>query len=171
MQPLSLRILQILNEEHLKMVGLLERLEGFFEKHGPDQMPGSDDTAAKELLVELRDIMETEIDHHYDFEEKHLFPRFMGMGGEGIADMLKDEHDAIRPLAISLRKQLEEALENGFSEDTWRQFHALGTEMAEREIFHIQKEEMGFLPGLQQMLNPSDDQPLLDAYAKIKGET
>ncbi len=170
MQPLSLRILQILNEEHMKMVGQLERLEGFLENHGPDQMPDSGDAETRDLLVELRDAMETEIDYHYDFEEKHLFPRFIGMGGEGIADMLKDEHDAIRPLAIALKKQLEDVLENGFNRELWLRFNSTGAELAEREIFHIQKEEMGFLPGLQQMLNSSDDQPLIDEYAKIKGE-
>ncbi len=42
-------------------------------------------------------------------------------------------------------------------------------DVAEREAFHIQKEEMGLLPALDQMLDEDEDGPLQMAYVEMKG--
>ena len=168
MQHLSLQILQTLHKEHLAIMSLLERLESLLRQNGPDQAPPADDGNFKSILDELVAIMEKEISHHYSFEEEHLFPRFSELADAGIPMMLKGEHDAIRPLAQNITALARQAQAGGFTAETWRQFHALGEELVEREVFHVQKEEMGFLPGLQQLLDPSEDSALVAAYEEKK---
>ncbi len=168
MQHLTLRILQILHEEHMNMVSLLERFEALLEKHGPASPPPPDDAETLDVLGKLETLLKIEISNHYNFEESQLFTRFATMGGEGIAMMLKDEHDTIRPLAVRITELTVGGPAEVITVDAWREFHELGTELAEREIFHVQKEEMGFLPGLQQFLDPSEDQELVDIYKNMK---
>ena len=114
--------------------------------------------------------MENEIGCHYAFEEEHLFPRFSQLADAGIPMMLQGEHDAIKPLAKRITDLAQGAFANGFNADSWGEFHSFGQELVEREVFHVQKEEMGFLPGLQQMLDPAEDASLVAAYAKLKGD-
>lgn len=168
MQHLSLHILQTLHQEHLAIMSLLERLEDLLGQNGPDRAPAAGDTRVKSILEELVNVMKNEISNHYAFEEEHLFPRFSRLADSGIPMMLKGEHDAIRPLAKRITELAHAALTPGFTAETWREFHSFGMELVEREVFHVQKEEMGFLPGLQQMLDPAEDPALVAAYAAIK---
>lgn len=168
MNHLSLQILLTLHNEHMAIISVLERLEALLEENGPDQPPLANDKNTGDILLELANIMEKEIGCHYAFEEEYLFPRFSQMASAGIPMMLKGEHDAIRPLAKLISGQALAAKTNGFDADSWRKFHALGRELVEREVFHVQKEEMGFLPGLQHMLDPNEDPALTAAHAKMK---
>ena len=83
--------------------------------------------------------------------------------------MLGSEHEAIRPLARRLVGLAREAAATGFSAETWAEFHRLGGQLVEREVFHVQKEEMGFLPALDQSLDAEDDSALLATYEAMKG--
>lgn len=171
MQHLNLRILQTLHQEHLAMLALLERLEGLLQRHRPGAPPPAGDGEARAVLTDLVAVMEDEAAHHFTFEENHLFPRFAELADPGIPMMLKDEHEAIRPLAARIGEVAREALSNGFTDASWEDFHNLGGELVEREVFHVQKEEMGFLPALDQMLDAAEDDALTMAYAQSKGST
>lgn len=168
MQHLSLKILQTLHQEHQAVMSLLERLEALLGQHGVGDVPPADDEALTGILGDLAASMKNEIGHHYALEEGHLFPLFSQRMDPGIPMMLKSEHEAIRPVAESITEVAEEALNSGFTEATWTRFHALGMELVEREIFHVQKEEMGFLPNLEQLISPTEDDDLVAAYEKIK---
>lgn len=168
MFQLTMPILQTLHEEHMAVLALLERLENFLGKQGAGTAPdvSAPDTAG--LLSDLAEKLEGEIGHHYTFEEEHLFPRFQEFADAGIPMMLRGEHDTIRPLATRLAELARGAREGGFAGDDWAEFHRLGLEMVEREVFHVQKEEMGFLPALDQMLPPTINTELEQAYNALK---
>jgi len=83
--------------------------------------------------------------------------------------MLLGEHEIIRPLANQLVGLARQALEQGFDAQSWAAFREAGLEIAEREVFHVQKEEMGFLPGLEQILDEDESTRLNAAYLQAKG--
>lgn len=168
MFQLKLPILQTLHEEHMAVLSILERLEKYLEAGDEKSPPAAGDAELATLLDSVASNLEGEISHHYAFEENHLFPRFEMYAEPGIPMMLRDEHDMIRPVAKRLAELAREAIANGFTAETWAEFHRSGLEMVEREVFHIQKEEMGFLPALDQML-PADSSPELEkVYAELK---
>lgn len=151
------------------MLAVLERLENLLAANGPQNPPDSTQTSVTNLLDDVAAALGDDVTHHYAFEETHLFPRFAELADPGISEMLRQEHEIIRPLAERLATIIVEAKADGFTAATWAEFREVGSEVAEREIFHIQKEEMGFLPALDQMLDENEDGPLQMTYAEMKG--
>ena len=161
-------ILMKLHEEHVATLDLLERLEALLRRCGPSSPPEADDETGQSLVAELITMLDDEITHHYAFEEAHLFPRFGEYFDLGIPMMLKSEHDAIRPLAAKAAELGKAGQEAGFTPESWAEFHGLAREIIEREVFHVQKEEMGFLPTLAQVMDPAMEEALAEAYEKLK---
>ncbi|MDH5748076.1 MAG: hemerythrin domain-containing protein [Rhodospirillales bacterium] len=169
MFDLKLGILRTLHEEHVAMLGVLERLEALLAANRPNTPPDTSRAETASLLADVATALGGDVTHHYEFEETHLFPRFTEFADPGIPNMLRQEHEIIRPLAGRLNALIREAKDSGFSAEAWAEFHATAAEAVEREIFHIQKEEMGFLPALDQILEEDEDGPLQMAYVEIKG--
>lgn len=167
MHEMNLSITKALHRDHLTTLALLERLENDLNRQGAANPADASNGATRSLLTDLTTVLESEVKGHFAFEETHLFPRFAEYIDPGIPYMLRDEHEIIRPLAESIVRQARAALANGFDADTWKVFHEQGLELVEREVFHIQKEEMGFLPTLEQIIEPSDDAELSMAYGEI----
>ncbi len=169
MSPLNLGILRSLHEEHAAMLAVLERVENLLAGNGPRNPPDPTQAAVAGVLDDFAAALGDDIAHHYEFEETHLFPRFADGADPAIAEMLRQEHELIRPLAGRVVAAVAAARADGFTAASWAEFHAEAGEVAEREVFHIQKEEMGFLPALDQILQPDEDGPLQMAYAEMKG--
>jgi len=169
MFALRLGILRSLHEEHVAVLAVLERLENLLAANGPRDPPDLAQASVARLLDDLAAALGDDVSHHYAFEETHLFPRFAEFADPGISEMLRQEHDVIRPLAERLVTIIAEAKASGFSAAAWAEFHETGGEVVEREVFHIQKEEMGFLPALDQMLDEDEDGPLQMIYVEMKG--
>ncbi len=153
MRQLNLEILNTLHQEHMTTLALLERLETVLRRHPSKKVPSNTDEEVNDVVADVVTVMENEITGHYAFEEEHLF---------------RGEHDTIRPIAKRLTDLARNARDSGFDQETWEEFHTLGQEIVEREIFHVQKEEMGFLPALDHMLDPADDPELVKAYDTLK---
>lgn len=168
MQDYSLKIISLLHEDHMATLALLERVESALKGCSASAVPDGTDEALNSLLADMSDVLDKEITCHFAFEEEHLFPRFAEMFDPGIPMMLKGEHDIIRPLAARLRELIDQAAGGKFEADAWGEFLDKGQELVEREVFHVQKEEMGFLPALQRILDPSDDEALSQAYLDNK---
>jgi len=167
MYPLTHPILRTLHDEHLKTLGLLDRFEGWLRRQGAERVPDVRDGTVSALLADLVANMQDDIGHHFGFEEEHLFPVFSRFAEPGIPAMLRGEHEAIRPLARRLADLVAGTAE-GFTPETWAEFHGLGRELVEREVFHVQKEEMGFLPAMDQMLDSEEAAGLAETYARTK---
>jgi hemerythrin-like domain-containing protein len=169
MFALRLGILRGLHEEHAAILAVLERLESLLAVNGPQDPPDTTQAGIAGLLDDVAAALGDDVGHHYAFEETHLFPRFAEFADPGISEMLRREHEIIRPLAERLVAIITEAKVEGFSAALWAEFHKTGGEVVEREAFHIQKEEMGFLPALDQMLDEEDDGHLQMIYMEMKG--
>lgn len=168
MYELGLPILRNLHDEHVAVLALLERLENFLRGHRGAQPPAATDATLSALLADLATNLDGEIGHHYTFEERYIFPLFAQIADGGIPAMLRGEHDTIRPVAALLAERARAASAGGFTAETWQAFRDCAEEMIEREVFHIQKEEMGLLPALDRMLAPEAGEGLTEVYAALK---
>ena len=164
----QLQICNNLHDDHMATIRLLERLEEMLSRRGPKSPPDPEDAEFRALLADLSAAMKNEITNHFGFEEEHLFSRIQALGDTPMLTILMDEHDTIRPLALQVTEAEENAREAGFTAEDWATFHDLGFELIERETFHIQKEEMGFLPLLDQIVSPEEDEPLSKSYLESK---
>jgi hemerythrin-like domain-containing protein len=164
MYPMTHAVLRSLHEDHLKTLGLLDRFEALLRRQGADRAPERADAEATALLAQVVANMRDEVDNHFSFEEEHLFPRFSRVAEPGIPAMLQGEHEAMRALAQRLGGLWDTARDGGFEAGAWAEFHRLGKELVEREVFHIQKEEMGFLPAMDQILQPDEAADLAGIY-------
>lgn len=160
----SRQVPRLLHEEHAATISLLDRLEGLLAKSGPKTPADAADGETHRLLGDLAANLENETGRHFDFEEGHLFARLADMGDSFIADLLTEEHTAIRPLADRIAGMARAARADGFSVEAWRDFHQYGMELVERQVAHIQKEEMGLLPILEDMLDDDIDTDLAAEY-------
>ena len=154
-----------LHDEHVAAAALLDRLEGLLARHGLGAPVDAADPGVGLLLGDLAVHLESESMRHFDFEEEHLFPRLRASGEGGIADLLDDEHSSIRPLAARLVTLAREGRAAGFAAESWSEFHRLGFELVERLGAHIEKEEMGLLPLLDDLLEDEADADLAASYA------
>lgn len=157
-------VLRSLHEDHQRTLALLGRFETLLRKTGDSRPPAAADAEAMHLLSEVLANMKDEIVNHFSFEEDELFPRFSRVAEPGIPTMLEGEHEAMRGLGRRMAELMPEA--GDFEPAAWREFHRLGRELVEREVFHIQKEEMGFLPAMDQILDAEDAAHLAEVYAK-----
>lgn len=137
-----------LHEEHVATLALWSRVESALAA-------GKADAA---LMRAAAASLAEEIAHHFDFEENELFPRLADAGEGDIAELLKEEHATIRSAAtrfinLVLKSPADPSL------------RALGLEIAERLVSHVQKEEMSLLPALDDLLDEAADGELAAAYA------
>jgi hemerythrin-like domain-containing protein len=136
-----------LHEEHVATLALWSRVESALAA-------GKADAA---LMRAAAASLAEEIAHHFDFEENELFPRLADAGEGDIAELLKEEHATIRSAAARFMD-----LAKG---DFCPELRALGLELAERLVSHVQKEEMSLLPALDDLLDEAADGELAAAYA------
>ncbi len=162
---LSRQTTRLLHNEHTAAVALLDRLEGLLARQRADAPADAADPGVGLLLGDLVVHLESESGRHFDFEEEHLFPRLREFGDGFIAELLGQEHSVIRPLAARLAVLAREARGGAFSAESWVEFHRLGAELVERQMAHIQKEEMGLLPLLDDLLEDETDADLAATYA------
>ena len=158
----------LLHEEHLHTIHALQRFQDFLTGQTAKRPP---DLARPEVGKVLDGVLRSvaaEVDRHFAFEETQLFPLLSEQGEVGIVHMLTEEHAVIRPLVLELAKDAVAAL-NGtnFTAESWKDFHARGMELCEREVFHIQKEEMGLLAAIAALVDPDDDGRLAALYRSL----
>jgi hemerythrin-like domain-containing protein len=160
------RIGGLLHDDHMETVETLQALDDILHRNR-DVPAVSGDVAA--VLARLQKTLRAEVEKHFGFEENHLFPVFIAQGETGIVMMLTGEHRTILPLATEIADRSEQALANGFDADGWKAFRAAGSELVEREMFHIQKEEMGLLAAISALVDPATDAKLAEIYVQVVG--
>jgi hemerythrin-like domain-containing protein len=138
-----------LHEDHEATLALWNRFEQ--AAVAPGWPPGED------LARNCASALAGEIAQHFEFEENELFPRLAEAGEGDIAELLAEEHVAIRAAA--------QAFAAAFEKRDWQQLRAAGLELAERLTAHVQKEEMSLLPAVEDLLDDETDARLVLAYA------
>ena len=150
-----------IHREHLDSLALLERLEAALAKS--KAAPGRGDAAWSRLFREFEANLADEIGRHFGFEERELLP-LLAEGGDGdIAALLAEEHAAILALAERIVPALRAFAAEGAAAD-WRALREMALELIERQVAHIQKEEMSLLPVLEDVLDGDRDAELFGRY-------
>ncbi|CDK97489.1 protein of unknown function [Magnetospirillum gryphiswaldense MSR-1 v2] len=153
----------LLHQDHMTTIETLQGLEELLSRH---RQPPAVDEALGERLRALAATLRAEVESHFAFEEGHLFPLFVSKGESGIVMMLTHEHRSILPMALRVAELAGQAAESGFDDQSWRDFRDTGAELVEREIFHIQKEEMGLLAAISALLDEAEDAGLAAIYRR-----
>ena len=159
-------VCRALHDEHAATLGILERLEMLLGRHGSRRPPDLASPALAALLKDLVFALDSEIGPHFAFEESHVFPILSEAGDQEMCEVLLAEHGEILPLAQRLAELARHFRARGLTEELWAEFHALGAELVERLAAHIQKEEMGLLPALDDLLEEETDDRLALQFAE-----
>ena len=159
----SSQIARMLHDEHITELARFERLQRELLRQGPSNPPSEPDGSLTALLINLA-AEGAPSARHFDFEEVELFPRLAAQGETAIGSLLSDEHVTIREIGDTIATLAGTARRDGFTAESWREFHRLGVELTERTISHIHKEEMGLLPMVEDMLEEDEDSQLAMAY-------
>lgn len=143
-----------IHREHVETLGLLERVEAALVK-GKAPPP---EAAWTRLAAELGANLANEIGRHFRFEEDELFPLIAG--DQDIALLLAEEHQAILALAQRILPRLRAPAAGA----AWTELRDMILELIERQVAHIQKEEMSLLPAIEDALEAEQDAELLSRY-------
>lgn len=152
-----------LHEEHRANLDLLGRAEQALARAPRGE--GARDPDLIKLIGALARNLEHDIDRHFGFEERELFPRMSEAGDGEIAMLLTEEHDAIRAVAEELLPLTRAAVTGSLDATGWDALKRGALEMVERQVAHIQKEEMALLPLLDDLLDDETDRQLAFDYA------
>ncbi|MEW6690655.1 MAG: hemerythrin domain-containing protein [Pseudomonadota bacterium] len=161
---LQRQISRRLHEEHLAILGLLERFGAALGRL-KDAAPAADDALWRGLLTDLAAALENEVTRHFALEEQELFPRLRERGEGDLAELLLEEHAAIREVVRPLLDLIAQARAGKLDAGGWRALKSLGLELVERLGSHAQKEEGALVPLIDELLDEATDGELFAAYA------
>ena len=161
----SRSINRMLHDEHMAVISLLGRFGGYLRDHPGGRPPAPEDRSGDGILREIASAMENEVTAHFAFEEAALFPLLRDAGEGELPAALSEEHAAILPVGRRVAELARGAIATGFTDDGWAEFRRLGSVLASELAAHAEKEEIGFLPVLEDMLGPDEDSKLAADYA------
>jgi hemerythrin-like domain-containing protein len=155
-----------LHEEHRANLDLLGRVESTLTRTPRAGLrnaaaPGSE---LARLMAALERQLRQDVERHFVFEETELFTRMAQSGDEGIAALLHDEHETMRELAAELLPLAQAAGQGTLDDAGWAALAGGALELVERQVSHIQKEEMALLPMLEDLLDDETDRRLAMEY-------
>ena len=157
------QVAHALDEEHRTNLDLLGKVEQAFARAPRTGASGNPDLAR--LAGQFARHLEQDVGRHFDFEENELFSRLADAGEGDIAELLAEEHQAIREAAETLLPLANAAAAGTLNDAGWTQLKVGVAEMVERQVAHIQKETMALLPVLEDLLDEETDRELAFAYA------
>jgi len=160
---LQRQISRKLHEEHITILALLDRF-GQALLRPRTQPPEHGDPVWRQLLAQLESALQYEVTSHFGLEEDQLFPRLHQRGEGDLAELLFEEHEAIREVTRPLLDLFARSRSGEFNEGDWRSLKASGLELVERLGSHARKEELALVPLVDEMLDEQSDNALWDEY-------
>ena len=158
-----------LSREHEEVTALLARLEKFVQSHGSDHQPVWQGAEARRIMSDLKGALRTEIPNHFAIEEQELFPLYAQEGGTDMVDLLLADHQVILDLAEEIKPVVEKALSSpdGLSLTEWETFRAKGKAFVTELCSHAEKEEFGFVPAMDELMDPATAKRIFDRYLQM----
>ncbi len=153
-----------LHEEHMAVLTLLGRLDQLVTLNSDANAPDCTKSDTHMLLGDLKAAVRGEITAHFAFEEDALFPILEEAGAADVNGMLHDEHVVLLPLGNELADLAEAASSGGFSADGWARFRKASREFVDGLRDHVDKEEAGLVPMVEDILSDDQDSELIQAY-------
>lgn len=160
---LQRQISRKLHEEHVAVIDLLDRFGRALGRLGAAP-PAPDDPAWRMLLSQIGTALEYEITRHFDLEETQLFPRLHERGEGDLAELLFEDHEAIRAVARPLLVMVARAQAGVLEDAGWRSLKTAGLELVERLSAHAEKEQGALVPLVDEMLDEATDEELWNNY-------
>jgi len=157
----SNRVSRKLHDEHMATLALLERLGRFVASK---EAPKTVDIGTRTFLIDLAAAFESEIWHHFAFEEKYLFDYLVTSGDAELAQHLIREHEQIRGIGERTVAMARAATLSPFSLSAWREFGLLAQRLIEQLTAHVQKEEGVLVPLLQDAMESDTEEQLYMVY-------
>lgn len=148
---------QALDAEHRASLALYGKLE--------QALVARDREGLARLAGPLARHLESEVSHHFDFEERELFPRMVEVGEDDLVALLEEEHVVVREVAATVRSLADKALTGSLDGTEWQSLRTHGLELCERLTSHAEKEEGALLPLLEDLLDDDADRDAFAAYA------
>jgi hemerythrin-like domain-containing protein len=167
MQSFFFQITKTLHDEHMHATSVLERMELLFNQFNRDEKPDYTSPDVSKLLGDVSALIDVDLKIHFAFEEDRLFPLLADEGETSMGDLLIDDHKEITPIGLSLGEATKTARANGFTFESWDNYRKLGSEFVERLLSHIEKEEVGLGPMLEDLLDEEQDRELSMEYAGL----
>ena len=158
------QITRKLHDEHVSIIALLERF-GQALARLREPVPAAGDSDWNVLLVQLGSALQYEVTRHFALEEDQLFPLLRERGEGDLADLLLEEHAAIREVAAPLTDLISRARLGQLDAAGWRMLKAHGLELVERLSSHAQKEQGALVPLVDELLDETTDDRLWTEYA------
>lgn len=152
-----------LHEEHLHVIGLLDRLALAAVRFG-GAPPAPDDEIWAQLLPQLANALQHEVTRHFDLEETRLFPLLHEQGHGDLADLLREEHRAIREVARPLLELVARARAGSLHQAGWKSLRLLMLELADRLGSHARMEEDALVPVVDEILDDNTDLEIWTAH-------
>ena len=155
-----------LHEEHRANLDLLARVETALARASRSGLrqaaaPGSE---LARLMAALESQLRQDVERHFVFEETELFTRMAESGDGAIASLLQAEHETLREVAAELLPLAHAAAQGTLDDAGWTALARDALELVERQVSHIQKEEMALLPLLEDLLDDETDRRLAMEY-------
>ena len=100
----------------------------------------------------------------FAFEEDELFPVMDDAGADDMTAILKGEHEVLLPLGAQLADLADQATKGGFSQNSWEEFRCVAGAFTDGLRGHVDKEEMGLVPALEDVLDERKDNDLIAGY-------
>jgi iron-sulfur cluster repair protein YtfE (RIC family) len=154
-----------LYEEHAATIELMARVERVFGGRAGAYPPAAGDADWPVFARAVLGALDVEVAHHFEFEERDLFPRLEDAGAGDLVALFREEHESIRAVAQPLAQRLRASLAGPLPAADWQAMKTLGLELAERLSSHAQKEDGALLPSLEDVLDEETDRELLFSYA------
>ncbi len=155
------QVSQALDSEHRNNLDVLGRVEQALARSAG----ATADAELARLLPAFVRLIEQDIGRHFDFEESELFPRMAESGDGDMAELMREEHDAIREVAAEVLPLARSAAAGSLDRAGFDALRRGASELIERQVAHIQKETMALLPLLDDLLDEDLDRDLAFAYA------
>jgi hemerythrin-like domain-containing protein len=150
----------LLHEDHQRILGMVGRLEALLDRCGDAAPDLARDREARRFLADFDAALADDVGRHFPFEEEALFPLLGAAGAFELAATLTAEHDEMRRLARRLRQICAAALGAGFEAEDWILFAAFASDLARRQVAHLQTEEIALLQTVDDLLSPEQDHAL-----------
>lgn len=158
-----------LSREHQEAADLLDRLEKFIQSHGAGRQPDWEGPDTRRIMGDLKGALRTGIPNHFAIEEQELFPLYAQDDGADMVELLLDDHRVILGLADEIRPLVEKALSptEGLDQAEWDSFRAKGNVFVTELASHAEKEDFGFVPALDELMDPGTAKRVLDRYLQM----
>lgn len=155
-----------LSREHQEAILLLERLEKFLRLFGIDQQPDWTSHEVRTLMSDLKFALEREIPGHFAVEEAELFPLLSELGRGQMVEILREDHKIILQLVSQVKPIVVKTLSapSSITKEEWAVLYAKGGALVTELSTHAQKEEFGFVPAVDELINDDLAEAIFKRY-------